>query len=117
MEEIFEKIIYGPSDTRHERYLKALRRLGKGNKVEELMLSLTKDVQLIVNHDTVMSTNQHQNAGLENIISEMKSATSSVPDENTSTKTFDSGGGAQTNNVNSGRGKQYNSVPQNFGKD
>ncbi|CAG8907052.1 unnamed protein product, partial [Penicillium egyptiacum] len=104
---IFEKIIPGQSDKWKERYLKVLLRLGKGNKVEELMLGLTKDVQLIVNHEAVGSANQTQTEELENIIKEMKFVTPSVPDEEPSTKMFNSGGGPQMNNVNSGSGKQY----------
>ncbi|OQD96542.1 hypothetical protein PENSOL_c015G00659 [Penicillium solitum] len=120
---IFEKIIPGQSDKWMERYLKILRRLGKGNKVEELMIGLTEDVQLIVNHDAVRSSNQPQHDELEAIIEEIKSVTSSVPDEESSTMNFSSGGGAQTNNVNkgsgpwninSGSGKQYNAGTQNF---
>ena len=105
---IFEKIIPGESDTWEKRYLKVLRRLGKGNKVEELMRSITEDVQLIVNHNAVQSANAQQNLALENIIKEMKSVDSSVPAEESSTMTFSSGGGGQTNNVNSGSGQQIN---------
>jgi hypothetical protein len=78
---IFEKIIPGESDTREKRYLKVLRRLGKGNKVEELMRSITEDVQLIVNHNAVQSANAQQNLALENIVKEMKLVDSSVPAE------------------------------------
>lgn len=126
LEEIFQDIMCGPSDARHKRYLKALRRLGKGNKVEELMLGLTEYVQLIVNHQAVISVDQEQNAMLGEIINEMKSVASSVPDKETCTETFNSGGGPQTNNVNSGSGKQYvsngsgnqyNAENQTFGTD
>jgi hypothetical protein len=122
---IFEKIIPGQSDKWKERYLKVLSRLGKGNKVEELMLGLTEDVQLIVNHEAVRSASQPQTDELENIIEEIKSVTQSVPGEEISTKTFNSGGGTQTNNMNcgsgkqyvsNGSGKQYNAEIQNFGK-
>ncbi|KAJ6051504.1 TPR repeat protein [Penicillium canescens] len=105
---IFEKIIPGESDTRDQRYLKILRRLGKGNKVEEIMLGLTEDVQLIVNLDVVKSANQHQNAELENIVQEMKSIISLAPDEEGSGMSFASGGGAQTNNINRGSGQLIN---------
>ncbi|KAJ5161709.1 hypothetical protein N7492_007101 [Penicillium capsulatum] len=105
---IFERIIPGPRDTWTKRYLKVLRRLGKGNKVEELMLRLTEDVQLIVNHDAIRSANQPQKVELEAIIDEMKSVTSSVPDEESSAMNSSSAGGPQTTNVNNGTGKQYN---------
>lgn len=105
---IFEKIIPGESDTWDKRYLKVLRRLGKGNKVEELMESITEDVQLVVNHNAVQSASAQQNRELENIIKEMKSVDSSVRTEESSTMNFSSGGGQQTNNVNSGSGQQIN---------
>lgn len=103
---IFEKIIPGESDTWDKRYFKVLRRLGKGNKVEELMASITEDVQLVVNHNSVQSASARQTLELDNIIKEMKSIESSVPVANT--MTFSSGGGAQTNNVNNGSGQQIN---------
>lgn len=65
--EIFEKIFCGQSDTWRARYWKLLRGFGKGNKVEELMLGLTEDVQSIVNHHAVMFTNTQQQE-LEDII-------------------------------------------------
>jgi hypothetical protein len=105
---IFEKIIPGDSDTWEKRYLKILCRLGKGNKVEELMLGLTEDVQLVVNHNAVRSASQQQIAELEDIANEMKSVISSVPEEESFTMSFSSGGGAQTNNINRGSGQQIN---------
>ncbi|KAJ5128190.1 hypothetical protein N7526_006356 [Penicillium atrosanguineum] len=106
LEEIFEKIVPGESDTREQRYLKILRRLGKGNKVEELMLGLAEDVQLLVNHDAVKSANREQNSQLEDTINEMRSVISGTEKLGT-TMSFSSGGGAQTNYVQQGRGDQY----------
>jgi hypothetical protein len=120
LREIFEKVIPGEKDAWEQRYLKVVRRLGKGNKVEELMISITQDVQLVVNNHAVKSAKPAQNVELENIIKEMKSVKSSVPEEESTSMTFNSSGGAQTNNVNSGGGQQINNnAPvgtQNFGK-
>lgn len=123
---IFKKVIPGESDTREKRYLKVLRRLGKGNKVEELLRSITEDVQLVVNHNAVQSANAQQNLELEDIIKEMNSVDSSAPDEENSDMTFMNSGGTQHNyvhrghgayHVNSGSGKQYVAERQSFGKD
>ncbi|KAJ6099708.1 TPR repeat protein [Penicillium canescens] len=123
---IFEKIIPGESDGWEKRYLKVLRRLGKGNKVEELMRSITEDVQLIVNHNAVQSANSQQNLELDNIIKEMSSVDSSAPDEENSGMTFMNSGGGQHNyvhrghgayHVNSGSGSVYVAERQSFGKD
>jgi hypothetical protein len=108
LKQIFDKVIPGENDTWEKRYMKFLRRPGKGAKVEELMVLITQDVQLVVNHHAVQSTSPERNAELENIIKEMKSVKSSVPEEERSGNTFNSGGGAQTNNVNSGSGQQIN---------
>jgi hypothetical protein len=105
--EIFEKVIPGEGDGWKKRYLKIFKRLGNGNKVEELMLSITEDVQLIVNHDSVQSATPDQKADLDNIIKEMKSVKSSVSEEEIAGNTFNSGGGPQTNNVNSGSGQLH----------
>ncbi|KGO78557.1 Tetratricopeptide-like helical [Penicillium italicum] len=108
LREIFESVIPGEQDTREKRYAKVIRRLGKGNKVEDLMTALTQDVQLIVNNNAVNSATPGQNAELEEILKEMKSIKTSTPDEEHTALTFNSGGGAQTNNVNSGSGQQIN---------
>jgi hypothetical protein len=123
LREIFEIVIPGEKDTWEKRYAKVIRRLGKGNKVEELMTTLTQDVQLIVNHNAVNSATPGQNAELEDILKEMKSVKISTPGEEHTALAFNSGGGAQTNNVNSGSGQQINNNAhvgtQNFqsGKD
>lgn len=123
LREIFEVVIPGEKDTWEKRYAKVIRRLGKGNKVEELMTTLTQDVQLIVNNNVVDSATPEQNADLEDILKDMKSAKTSTPNEEHTALAFNSGGGAQTNNVNSGSGQQINNNAyvgsQNFhsGKD
>ncbi|KAJ5611784.1 hypothetical protein N7528_008889 [Penicillium herquei] len=110
---IFEKIIPGENDTRESRYLKVLRRFGKGSKVEELMLGLTEDVQTIVNHNMVNSANQQENTGLEDTVNEMKNVIS-VPDEEDSA--LSSINGTQLNNVNSGNRQQISDNGPESGK-
>jgi hypothetical protein len=117
---IFEKVLPGEADTWHRRYVKIAKRLGKGNKVEELMVCITEDIQLVVNHHAVKFTRPEQKHALEDIIKEMRSVQSSLPEEEGSGMVFNSQGGAQTNNVNSGLGQQINNngtvTTQNFGK-
>lgn len=108
MREIFGKVLPGENDAWEKRYLKIVQRLGKGNKVEELMASITEDVQLVVNNHAVKSAKPEQNAELENIIKEMKSVQPSIPEEESRVMTFKSDGGPQTNNVNYGSGQQIN---------
>ena len=120
LRQIFEKVLPGGNDGWEKRYIKVIKRLGQGNKVEELMGSITEDVQLVVNHHAVKSAKPEQVAELEKIIQEMKSVRSSVREEEGSGMIFNSRGGAQTNNVLSGSGQQINNNAavgtQNFGK-
>jgi hypothetical protein len=108
LREIFEKVIPGENDGWEKRYLKVFKRLGNGNKIEELMISITEDVQLIVNNHAVKSAKPEQIAELEDIINEMKSVKSSVPGEESSGMNFNSGGGVQANIVNYGSAQQIN---------
>lgn len=120
LRQIFEKVLPGENDAWEKRYVKVVKRFGKGNKVEELMVSITEDVQLVVNHHAVKSAKPGQMAELENIVKEMKSVQSSVPEDDGPGMAFNSQGGAQTNNINSGSGQQINNnAPvgtQNYGK-
>ncbi|KAJ5652614.1 hypothetical protein N7507_010040 [Penicillium longicatenatum] len=99
LEGIFEKVIPGPSDTLHKRYSTALRRLGKGTEVEQLMKAITEDVQFVVSHHAVMSADQRQNTDLDEVIREIESLPSSA-------QIVNSGAGTQINCNNNGSGKQ-----------
>ena len=65
LRQIFEKVLPGGNDGWEKRYIKVVKRLGQGNKVEELMVSITEDVQLVVNHHAVKSAKPEQMAELE----------------------------------------------------
>lgn len=108
LRQIFEKTLPGDNEGWEKRYVKVFTRLGKGSKVEELMLAITEDVQLLVNHHAVQSAKPEQQVELKTIIRELKSVPSSVPKEEHSGYTFHSGSGMQTNNINSGLGQQIN---------
>jgi cob(I)alamin adenosyltransferase len=118
LREIFEKVIPGEKDAWERRYIKIFRRLGKGNKIEELMVSITQDIQLLVNNHAVKSIKPEQNSELEKIIDDMKAVRSSVPEDDHLDMGFNSGGGPQTNNINTGSGQQINNnapvTTQNF---
>ena len=120
LREIFEKVVSGEHDAWYKRYVKLVKRFGKGDKAEELLVSITEDVQRLVNHHAVKSAELEQLEQLRDIVNEMKSVQSSILEEKDSSMTFNSQGGAQTNNVNSGSGQQINNNStvgtQNFGK-
>jgi hypothetical protein len=84
------------------------------------MVCITEDIQLVVNHHAVKSAGPEQMRALEEIIKEMRSVQSTLSEEEDRGLTFNSQGGAQTNNVNSGHGQQINNNAavgtQNYGK-
>ncbi|KAH8432447.1 uncharacterized protein LDX57_010083 [Aspergillus melleus] len=115
---IFEATIPGENDTWEIRYRKVLRSLGKGSRVEELMILITQDVELMVNNHAVRSAKPDQMMELANIIKELEDAKTSVIEDERTAFTFHSGGGAQTNSLNTGTGQQINNLgyvgTQNF---
>ncbi|KAJ5547240.1 TPR repeat protein [Penicillium frequentans] len=110
LREIFEIVMTGGQETWWKRYANAIRRLGKGNKVDELMATLARNVQLIVNNHVVNSATleQYVEFELEDILKDMKSIKTSITEENLRTLTFQGGGETQTNNINNGSGQQIN---------
>ncbi|KAJ5438022.1 uncharacterized protein N7458_009020 [Penicillium daleae] len=105
LREIFEKTMPGEKDTWEKRYSKVVRRLGKGNKVEDLMIAITQDVQLIVNQHAVNSATPEQKAELEEIIEEMKSLPPSISKEENPAMSFVVHGGKMTSMVHTGSGE------------
>ncbi|KAJ5358313.1 uncharacterized protein N7496_010726, partial [Penicillium cataractarum] len=103
--EIFEGTMPGEKDKWEERYFKVVRRLGKGNIVEDLMIAITEDVQLIINQHAVNSATPEQRRMLESIVHEMKSLPPSMPEEESLSMSFSRGGGKMTNLVHTGSGE------------
>ncbi|KAJ5442003.1 hypothetical protein N7445_005010 [Penicillium cf. griseofulvum] len=89
--DVFEKVIPGAKDGWRKRYSKILKSIGKGNKVERLMASITEDIQLLVNHHAVTSVQPEQNLQLEYILREMKSLESSTSDDELTTLNINEG--------------------------
>lgn len=111
---IFKETITDGNDDWYERYRKVARRLGKGSKVEELMMLITKDVQNLVNHYVVKSTGPDLSAKLDEIIAEMRSVEPSLPSDDAISQTFNAYGGPQ--NVSTGSSTQYNSYNTGSGE-
>ncbi len=70
-------------------------------------MAITEDVQLIVNSHSVKAAKRDEITQLENIIEVMKTAKSSIPDENDMSMAFSSGR-EQMNNLNDGSRQQVN---------
>ncbi|KAK5080183.1 hypothetical protein LTS08_008757 [Lithohypha guttulata] len=102
---IFEKVVTTETDGWDKRYVKVVRRLGKGNKVEELMAMITKDVQLVVNHRAVQSAQPEQRQQLEQILQDLQQLESSLDDDGGAGTNFTNWYGRQY--VNPGDGQQF----------
>ncbi|KAI2835129.1 hypothetical protein CBS11350_10236 [Aspergillus niger] len=103
LRDIFKNTIPGEKDMWYRRYVKVFERLGKGNKVEELMLAITQEVQIIVNQHAVNSATPQQKTELERIVEEMRSLPSSILGEESVATSFVAYGG--TMNVHTGDGE------------
>ena len=70
---IFEETIPSRGEQWYERYSKVARRLGKGNKVEELLKAIAEDTQNLVNYHAVKSASPSLYAKLEDFVNGMNS--------------------------------------------
>jgi hypothetical protein len=121
LDEIFRKVIPHADALRRERYFKAVRALGKGNKVEELMKGILEDIQLLAINRGIKT--EH--------ITEAMTALDAIPPsieehllQEADFMNINSGPGSQSNfnahgdqYSNSGSGKQqvYNAQTMSFG--
>ena len=97
LRDIFKNTLPVEGERWDRRYKKAIRKFGKGKKVEELMLGLTQDVQLLVNQKVVMPVDPKQETELKEIIEDMKNAPPSITTDVASTNYFEqSGSGTYT---------------------
>ncbi|KAI4596291.1 hypothetical protein KJ359_005420 [Pestalotiopsis sp. 9143b] len=98
---LFDKVIPLDDDPRMERYIKLVRTLGKGNKVETLMLGLMTDVQLSVSKCGLENATSQQIDQLRTAIEEISKIEPSIADSELPQWSFTNtnhGSGTQTNN-------------------
>jgi hypothetical protein len=110
---IFQETIPGEDDQWYERYRKVARRLGKGAKVEELMMAITEDAQNLVNYHAVKSASPALYTKLGEIAEEMASLAPSLLVEEADTQAFHNYSGTQ--NVSTGSSTQHNNINQGSG--
>lgn len=113
LRDIFEDTIPGESAGLLERYKTSVKTLGKGKKVEELVLSISEDIRAVVDYQSIKSARPELSEGLEELISAIKNMKPSIPEQKpASSKTFFNKNiqGEQTINTgdynNSGPGNQ-----------
>ncbi|KAH8591315.1 hypothetical protein B0O99DRAFT_663707 [Bisporella sp. PMI_857] len=126
LETIFQKVIPQADTSRLDRYYKAVRTLGKGNRVEALMKGMLEDVQLLAGNHAIKAATEAQIEQLAKAIEELSGISPSLPEhisEDSSPAITNYGSGPQNihsglgdQNNNTGSGKQYIAQTQNFGK-
>ncbi len=126
LKELFDKVLPTDGAGTVERYWKAVKALGKGNEVEQLMKGMLVEVQLLASEHGMKTVTKDQQSQIAHAITEMSAVPSSVPDtvfKDTGFSAINSGPGTQYNAqgeyIAQGGGKQYNSGggPMYFGKD
>jgi hypothetical protein len=122
LDELFQKVIPADSASQVERYLSAVRTLGKGSRVETLMKGMLEDVQLLaINHGMTTMTDTQRKEVAE-AIKEVAALPPSIPEhaiEGTGFTAIHAGSGpinqAQGHQyINPGSGQIYHAQSMNF---
>lgn len=101
LENIFQECVPPADASTFDRYLAALRSLGKGHKVEVLMKGLLENVQNLANNNAIKAATGEQIAKLAEAIEAVSAMEPSVPDEMIKTPTVTG------RNVHTGTGDLY----------
>ena len=126
LDELFQKICPADGASRLEKYYKAVKALGKGHKVEDLMEGVLKDVQLLACESGMKTADEKQEEEIIKAITEVSAISPSVPEhvfQEGGLTAYHSGSGTQYNAtggyIAQGDARQYNSAggPMNFGKE
>jgi len=123
--DIFRKVLPEPDASRMEHYLKALRGLPKGSRVELLMKGILEDIQLLASNHGMKTVTKDEMEQLTKAIKEIEKVPPSADDELVGGSTFTNvhhGPGDHTTYqalkdmyVNPGSGTMYNAQNMNFG--
>jgi hypothetical protein len=81
LQELFLKVIKKDDPKWYDRYVSALRTLGKGNKVESLMEGILKDIQALACEKLMGTATEAQVQQLEEAIREIADMPPSIADE------------------------------------
>jgi hypothetical protein len=128
---IFQKVLPPDDASRLDRYISAVKTLGKGGRVEILMKGLLDDVLLLASKHGMETATAHHVDQLTKAIQDISTVAPSIPDSEFQETTFTNnnfGDGPMTNNnvlgnqkfqANYGTGKQFQAETQTFnmGKD
>jgi N-terminal domain on NACHT_NTPase and P-loop NTPases len=80
LDELFQKVIPADSSSRVERYLSAVRTMGKGSQVETLMKGMLEDVQLLAINHGLTTVTDTQRKEVAEAIKEVAALPPSIPE-------------------------------------
>jgi hypothetical protein len=120
LEQIFSRVLPDSTASRAERYWKAVKTVGKGDRVELLMKGMLEDVQLVASDYVMQTVTQSEIEELSAAIQEV----SAIDDEKGTVNNINSGSGTFTVYnakrdlyTNPGSGRMYNAQTMQFGGD
>lgn len=125
LRELFQKVAPQEEDSRADRYLKAVRNMGKGGRVEVLMKGILEDVQLLAGNGVMNLASEAQIRALKTAIEEISTLKPSIADEEfpDSSNVFNQYGGGHMFNAiggknlyNLGDGNQFQGENLYFGE-
>jgi hypothetical protein len=90
---LFKEVLPGEDANRLRRYQKAVRTLGKGGRVEELMICILADIQLLAENRSMGAATEEQFEQLLGAIEEIKKLDPSLPEELESVSVSHTGSG------------------------
>jgi hypothetical protein len=129
LDKLFRNVIPPGDVSRPERYLNTVRILGKGGKVETLMMGMLEDTQLLASDYGLQAFIKDQIEHIAEALKEVSDIKISVPDSefhDSTTTTNIPGDVHGTQNINNVKGNQiletgsaklYNATTMSFGKD
>jgi hypothetical protein len=112
LEDLFRKVIPDDNASRSERYLSAVRTLGKGNEVEKLMKGILEDVQLLAHEHSMKMASNIQLEQITTAVEEVEAIPPSVPNNGLQTSLIpsQSDNGSIHSGKNSAQGSIYEMV-------
>lgn len=116
LRDIFEETIPGSDSNRMDRLKKAVKSLGKGKKVEELMQKISMGTRDIANLHVVKSASPELAKNMDKLIKELGDFEPSLPNEKSQGNSYINYGERQYNNTGTGQMFNYEDMTgkQNF---
>ena len=114
LEKIFQDVIPADDSSTAERYLLAVKTMGKGNRVESLMREMLEDLQLLaINHGMVSKTDTREKE-LVKAIEELAALQTSFIATHSGPAALNQAQGNQFNNPGSGHNNQTQSMSSGY---